>query len=150
MTEPILKVVEAPSSYSIVAYHIKDLPGQYTSFIFSNWLRSLRYNNPLFKSIETNAYYSQYHAYITHLMNKPGSLIRVAFLTDDPDVLLGFSVSREDVLDYIYTQKDQRRNGIARKLYPEGITTMSHITLTAIEIWRKNDRYKHLKFNPFA
>ncbi len=76
--------------------------------------------------------------------------MRLAVLSDDPDVVLGFSVSREDVLDYVYVHKDQRRLGIARKLLPPHFTTFSHITLTAMEIWHKNPKYKQLKFNPFA
>ncbi len=148
MTEPSLKLVE--SYYSVVSYPAKELPEQYTSMVYSKWLRSLRFGNPVFKAIETDAYYRQYHAYLEMLMKKPDSLIKLAVLSDDHDVVLGFSVSREDVIDYIHVHKDHRRQGIAKKLLPPGITTMSHTTLTALQIWRENPKYKHLKFNPFA
>lgn len=143
--------IENPS-YSIISYSSNMLPVQYTSLIFSKWLRSLRFGNPLFKNIDSDEFYKQYHAYLERLLDKPGSTIKLAVLTDDHDVVLGFSVVREDVLDYIYVHKDQRNQGIAKSLMPSNITTFSHITNTAMMIWQRdnNPKYKHLKFNPFA
>ncbi len=147
MTEP-LKLVE--SYYSIISFSSKELPEKYVAMVYSKWLRSLRFGNPLFKAIDSNVYYNQYHHYIEILLCKPSSVTRLAVLSDDHDVALGFSVSREDVLDFVHVHKDQRKQGIAKKLVPAKTTTFSHITLTAIDIWRKNSKYKHLKFNPFA
>lgn len=137
-------------TYSVVLFKASELPEQYMAMIYSKWLRSLRFGNPLFKSMKSDSFYNQYHAYIGILLKKPDSLVKMAVLTDDHDIALGFSVSREDVLDYIYVHKDHRRQGIGKKLYPAGITTMSHTTLTAIQIWRNNPKYIHLEFNPFA
>lgn len=147
MNESDLKVVP---TYSVVAYPATLLPEQYRSMIFAKWLRSLRSGNPLFKNIDTKAFFDQYHQYLQNLLNKPSSVIRIAVLTETPDVVLGFSVTREDVLDYIWVYKDHRRMGIATKLFPKSITTITHLTLTAIDIWRNNIKYKKLKFNPFA
>lgn len=135
---------------SIHKYHSKDLPPQYKSLVFSKWLRSLRFGNPIFEKINSDEYFKNYQIFIEKLLSKPDSLIRLAVLTDDRDVVLGFSVSREDVLDYIHVHKDHRKQGIGSLLVPEGTTTFSHITKTAIEIWQKIPRYKKLKFNPFA
>jgi GNAT superfamily N-acetyltransferase len=143
--------LEVPT-YSVISYAAHKLPEEYVSLIFSKWLRSLRFGNPLFKNIKSEAFYTQYHAYIENLLKKPDSIVRLAVLTDDPDVVLGFSVCREDVLDYVYVHKDHRNVGIAKSLMPKNrkITTMTHITMIALEIWRKNPKYKYLEFNPFA
>lgn len=138
------------NTYSILSYPAKQLPVSYQSLILSKWLRSLRFGNPMFKSIDSTAFYRQYQIYLEHILSKPDCIIRLAVLSDDPDVVLGFAVSREDVLDYIWTHKDNRKLGIATKLLPAGITSFTHITLTSMAIWRNNPKYEHLKFNPFA
>lgn len=137
-------------SYDVISFKSSELPKQYEALVFSKWLRSLRFGNPLFKNIETNAFYTQYHAFIVSLLKKPGSVTRMAVLSDDHDVALGFAINREDVLDYIYVQKEHRRIGIATKILPKNLTAFSHTTLVGIDIWRNNEKYRNLKFNPFA
>lgn len=117
--------------------------------IFTRWLRSLRYGNPLVKKINSDDYYKNYHQFITNLLAKPDSLVRIAALSDDHDICLGFSVSREDVLDYIHVHSDYRKIGVGKALCPDGITTFSHITITGLMIWQRS-KYKKLQFNPFA
>ena len=148
MNAPILKIVDP--TYSIVSYPAAKLPAEYKSIIFAKWLRTFRSGNPLIKNIDTGAFYDMYHKYIENLLAKPDSIIKLAVLTDTPDVVLGFSVSREDVLDYIYVHPDNRKIGIAKKLFPKDTKVMTHITLKALEIWRNNPKYKYLKYNPFA
>lgn len=138
------------NTYSIVSYPAKQLPIAYQSLILSKWLRSLRFGNPLFKDIDSTAFYRQYQIYLEHILSKPDCIIKLASLTGDPDVVLGFAVSREDVLDYIWVHKDNRKLGIATKLFPLGISAFTHLTTTAINIWRNNLKYEKLKFNPFA
>lgn len=148
-----LTLVKEPvePSYIVIALPASNLTDQYRPMIYSRWLRSLRYGNNLFKKISTNDYYKNYHAYVTNLMAKPDSLVKMAVLSDDHDVVLGFSVSREDVLDYIHVHSDFRRIGIARALFSDHYTTFTHLTSFAITIWQgKDSKYKHLKFNPYA
>lgn len=137
-------------TYSVFMYPAKDLPKSYIQMIYSRWKRSLRTGNKLYKKISSKTFYDQYDKHITMLLSKPDSQVRLAVLSDEPDVCLGFSVSREDVLDYIHVHTDFRRIGIARKLMPAGITTMGQMTATSLIIWQRNEHYKHLKFNPFA
>lgn len=145
MSEP-LRLVD--STYSVIAYPAKELPKQYEPMIYSKWLRSLKFGNPAYKCLESSVYYKGYHDFIEKLMAKPDSVVRLAVLTDDQDIALGFSVAREDVLDYVHVQKDYRRQGIAKKLLPPKVTMFTHFTLVAGEIWRGNYKYRHLKFDP--
>lgn len=142
--------MEEQPSYSIIVFKGHKLPGQYVHLIFSRWLRSLRHGNNLFKKMKADAYYKAYHQYIENLLSKPDSEVRFAVLSDDHDNVLGFSVSREDVLDYIHVHTSYRKIGIAKRLMPEGITTFSHITETVAHIWPANPNYRHLEFDPFA
>jgi hypothetical protein len=140
----------ANASYQIVVYPASELPAAYISLVFAKWLRSLRFGNPLFKKIDSDAFYKEYHGYLEALLKKPNSVIRLAVLSDDSDVVLGFSVSRESILDYVYVHKDQRKVGIAKILVPKGITTITHITDTALKICEKQLKDRSLLFNPFA
>ena len=139
-----------PCSYSIITYYISEMPKDYLPMIFSRWLRSLRYGSPIYKKIPPRVYYKDYHKYIENLLDKPDSQVHLAVLSDDHDVVLGFAVTREDVLDYIHVHTDYRRNGIAKSLIPKGITTFTHLTATGLLIWQSGLTYKHLEFNPRA
>ncbi len=143
-------VTEESSSYSILAFPASKLPEQYLPLVYSKWLRSLRHGNPVFGKVPSDVYYEKYHKFIEHLMLKPDAIIRLAVLSDDHDVVLGFSVTREDVLDYVHVHKDHRKIGVAIALIPNSVTTFSHLTLTWLKIWQTRLRYKSLKFNPFA
>lgn len=145
MTEPA-----ADPTYSIISFPSAKLPRQYEALLFSRWLKSLRFGNNLFRKVTSKDYYKNYHLYIEKLLAKPDSVVRLAVLSDDHDVVLGFAVSREDVLDYVHVHTDYRKIGIGAKLVPQGITTFTHITLPIIDIWPANPKYRDLKFNPFA
>lgn len=136
-------------SYTILSIPASELTNQYRPMIFSKWLRSLRFGNKLFREVPSADFFLNYHKYIENLLAKPDSLVRMAVLSDDHDIALGFSVSREDVLDYVHVHYDYRKIGVGTKLLPQKeITTITHLTLIGIDIW--NSKYKHWKFNPWA
>lgn len=138
---------EAPT-YSVISLKAAKLPSQYEGMIFSKWMRSLRYGNPLFKKVDHKDFYKNYHVFIEKILAKPDTIVRLAVLSDNHDVVLGFAVSREDVLDYIHVHKDYRQNGIGTLLLPPDITTFTHLTKTWFPIWQT--KYKEWRFNPFA
>lgn len=136
------------STYTVYVYLTDKLPKEYLNYIYARWLRSLRYGNEYFKLIDQDAYYATYHRYISAILDKPNTAIRLALLSDDKDVILGFSVARGNVLDYVYVHKDQRRMGVGKHLVPEGIDTFTHVTKTWLSIW--GSKYDYWRFNPFA
>lgn len=135
------------SGYKVVSLSAHEVVGDARHFVYASWLKSLRYGNDYFKIIDQAAYFGAYERYISHLLAQVNAVVRLAVLTDDPDVILGFSVSRGNVLDYVYVLKDQRRQGVGERLVPPGIDTLSHLTRTGITIWQS--KYKHWKFDPF-
>jgi GNAT superfamily N-acetyltransferase len=116
--------------------------------IYAKWLRSLRFGNDYFKLIDSDDYYLTYHRYITNLLAQPAATVRLAVLSDDRDVVLGFSVTRGNILDYVHVHKDHRRCKIGTHLIPCGIDTITHVTKSALPIW--NNKYSNWKFNPFS
>ncbi len=135
-------------AYLVVRYAAAHLPAEYRDLIYSRWKRSLRYGNDYFRLIKPDAYYAAYDSYIRGLLAQATADIRLAVLSDDHDVVLGFSVVRSNVLDYVHVHQHQRRMGIGRALVPEGIDTITHITKTGLTIW--GSKFPQWAFNPFA
>ncbi len=124
------------------------MPQQYLNMILSKWLRSLRYGNDYYKLIESDAYYDNYNHFIFSLIKCKQSVVRLAVLTEDPDVVLGWSLYRGHILDFIHVHKDMRNQGIGTSLMPKEISTITHLTKVGMSIW--NSKYPDLKFNPFT
>lgn len=136
------------ATYSIIVYSGAKLPEQYKPIIFSRWLRSLRYGNEYFKKIRPSVYWDVYHRYIERLLLQGHTTVRMAVLTQDPDVVLGYAVTRGHILDYVHVHRDMRKMGIAKSLIPPGITDITHLTKDATPIWKY--KCKTWGFNPFA
>lgn len=119
----------------------------YKSFVFANFLHSLRTGNDWFKAIDNVAYYATYHRVIEMLLSRRECQVRIARLTDDPDVALGFSISRPDVLDYVFVKPHQRNQGIGQKLLPEQFTYVSHLTHQGDKLRLRH--FPAVKFDPF-
>jgi hypothetical protein len=139
-------MTEVTASYTILTYPYSELPKQYEAMIYSKWLRSLRFGNEMFKLIDSDAYYKNYHKFLEVLLSR-NATIRLAVLTSDYDVVLGFSAYRDFILDYVHVHKDNRRIGIATSLIPASIEVITHLTKMFIPIWES--KYSHWIFNPF-
>ncbi len=118
------------------------------NLILSRWKRSLRYGNDYFKLAAPDPYFAAYDRYIGYLLGCDNCRVRLAVLSDAPDVVLGFSVARGSTLDYVHVQKDFRRQGIGKLLVPANIDTITHLTRTGLTIW--GSKYPKWSFNPFA
>ncbi len=140
--------ISEESSYKIAPHLGGALPECYQNMIYSKWLRSLRYGNDYFKLIESTAYYATYQKYIQAILHRPQTVVRLAVLSDDADVVLGFSVSEASVLHYCHTHKDNRNQGIASSLVPFEVKTITHLTKSGLMIW--NSKLPNAIFNPFA
>ncbi len=137
------------SAYRIVSRTTHDMPvGDVLSYVYSKWLRSLRYENDFFRLMDAKAYWLSYKRHIFNVLSLPATILRTASLADDPDVLLGFAVHRGPILDYVYVHRHQRRLGIASRLVPADIDTITHLTKAGLSIW--GSKHGNWKFNPFA
>jgi GNAT superfamily N-acetyltransferase len=120
--------------------------------VYSKWLRSQRYGNDFLRLVVSDAYYAAYQKHIAFVLAQPSCVVRMAVLSDDEDVVLGFSVVRGNIIDYCHTQRDYRRIGIARALMPPGLGdgtgwTLASLTRIAMLLWCKIPK---AEFNPFV
>lgn len=137
----------AHDSYKVIAFTGPSLPKEYQNMVFSKWMRRLRQGNEYFKLVDSECFYSAYHRYIAHLLSRPLCVVRIAALTEDPDVALGFSVSEQKTLHFVITFNDYRRMGIGRSLVPFEVETITHLTKMGMMLW--SQKLPKAIFNPF-
>lgn len=118
-----------------------DLP-----FVYASWLKGLRYGNDWFGMIDSEAYFTAYHKVIEHILHSPGVEVKVACLSDDLDVILGYSVSSPNALSWVFVKRPWRNIGIAKALCPSDPSVVTHTTKTAVSILKK---HPNVRFNPF-
>lgn len=116
------------------------------SFIFSTWLKGLRFGNDWYGLIDSKAYFSVYHKVIEGILSKPNVTVKVACLKDDPGVILGYSVYSGTRADWVHVKKSWRGIGLARDLLPKDITVVSHLTAVGRSMLKKRG---NVTFNPF-
>ncbi len=135
------------SSYSVISFPASKLPETYQNFVKSKWKRTLRHGNDYFKLSDSDSFFSNYEKYLTHLFGRRDSVIRLAVLTEDPDVVLGFSLIEGNALHYVYVQHEQRNRGIGRSLVPVKIEVISHLTKAGMSVW--HSKLPNAVFDPF-
>lgn len=115
-----------------------------SSFIFSTWLKGQYFGNDWFESVDQKVYFAYYSKYVEAILAK--SNVSIACLTDDPDVILGYAVyTLPETLHWVFVKGAWRAKGIARRLVPEAITTITGLTKPGKAIMIK----KGLRFNPW-
>lgn len=124
---------------------VRPATDQDKAFIYSTWLKGLKYGNSWFNLIEDREYYEVYHAVIEAILNKPEVSILVCCLKDEPSVIIAYSVFEHNRLHWVHVKKAWRKVGIAKSIVPSKINTVSHLTSVGKTILLK----KSLKFNPF-
>lgn len=117
------------------------------NFVMSTWLKGLRYGNDTFGLIDSKVYFDAYHKIIEALINLPETMIVVACLKEDSEVILGYSVVNptKNLVHFTFVKSAWRGIGIAKNLVSSDTTTATHVTKIGAAIIRK----KKLTFNPF-
>lgn len=117
------------------------------NLILATWLRGLFYSDTLYSEIPKNVFMSEYRKILIALLTKSDTVVNVACLKDDPEVVLGYSILSNEAkcLHWVYVKKNWRGIGLAKDLVPSDITAATHTTKVGISIMKK----KGLAFNPF-
>jgi hypothetical protein len=124
---------------------VRDLQPGDESFVYSTWLKSLYHRSKLFNEVPADVFYANYHKHVEHLLRV--STVRVACLTEDQDVILGWAAYNKNTLHYAFTKQVWRSQGIQKKILDNHvITTVSCIT----DMGNKIRKAKSWEFNPWA
>lgn len=115
-------------------------------FIYSSWLQSLWAGNSWFKLIRRDLYFKKYHDVVENVLRSTNSIVLIACLLDEPDIILGFSAREGDRLHYVFVKEDWRGIGLGSDLSLP-FKEVSHITKIGLGIFKKHR--KPVPFNPF-
>jgi hypothetical protein len=135
---------------------IRDMAESDKGFIYSTWLNAVYFGNKWAKDvdpikgapidvwgeIEEGPFYACYRNVIEKLLAR--CITKIACLKEDEDVILGYANYENDVLHFVFVKDAWRRVGIAKKLVPKGITSITHLTKIGHYAKRKS-----WKYNPF-
>ena len=121
---------------------IRPLRSEDGPFVYATWLQGLYFGNRFYSRIPRHIFFDKYKAVISHFLIKGN--IQVMCLKDDPDVILGYCCTHDNVLDWVFVKSAWRKLGIAGQLVPKDIKYYSHWTESTI-----TRIPKEWEFNPF-
>lgn len=122
-------------------------------FVFSSYLRSYKYGNPLADMISTGDFFHHQRLNIMAILASESSTAIVACLPDDEDIILGFAITEPQIVHFVYVKADWRNQGIAKEMLKEARvnldikTSFTHWTEYALYLDFKG-RYPCLIYNP--
>jgi len=118
------------------------------NLIYSTWLKGLYFGNDWFREIKKDLYFEIYSEVIQKILSRPNIVIQVACLADDPETVLSYAIleKKEDsyALHWVFTKSSWRKLGLAKKLIPENISYVTHLTKVG-----KSIKPKKWPFIPF-
>jgi hypothetical protein len=125
------------------------------NFILATWLRGLYYGDTWYSAIPKAIFMENYHRILERFLAHPSVTIKVACLKEDPEIILGYSVTRLikhgeadiSVLDWIFVKSAWRKIGVAGMLLPSRLNAVTHITKTGLSILKQ--KLPNVIFNPF-
>lgn len=116
------------------------------NFIYATMLQGLYYGNTFYGKIDKEAFFDSYNQVLKSLIMKPTTDIKVLCLTEDEDVILGYSISSPQALHYVFVKQAWRRRGFAKDLTVGSLNKpVTHITDDTESIRLK----MRLTYNPF-
>lgn len=130
-------------------YNIRDGVAEDNNFILATFLRGLYYGDSWFSSIPKDIFMKEYKKVAQVLVDKSRTNVKIACLKEDPNVILGYSISSKDstILHFIFVKSIWRKRGIARSLIPHLPKAVTHLTKLGQKLMTK---LPNTIFNPFA
>ena len=119
------------------------------NFVMATFLRGVYYGDTWFSLIPKNIFMNAYKKFAEAIVNNPKTIIKVACLQDDPDVMVGYSILSSDfsAITWVFVKAAWRKQGIARQLLPQLPTTVTHLTPLGKSLLPKFKT--QVIFNPF-
>jgi hypothetical protein len=119
-----------------------------TNFIMATFLKGLYYGAPWVSEIPKDVFMDNYKVIAENLINSPNTVVKIACLKEDPNVMLGYSILSADykVIHWVFVKAAWRKQGIMRAIIPQYPIAVTHLTTVGKILLPK---YKDCIFNPF-
>ncbi len=130
-------------------YNIRSFRQEDTAFIFASSLRGIYHGDSWFSLIPRHIFMVNYKNVISALMSNPNTIIKVAVLPEDDNVIIGYSILSKDLTTahWIFVKSAWRLKGVARNLVPKNISCVTHLTAVGKDLLLK--KFPTAIFNPF-
>lgn len=130
-------------------YDIRDIKSEDHNFILATFLRGLYYGDSWYSQIDKKAFMENYKKFINILINNDKTVVKIACLKEDSDVILGYSILSADyqTVHWVFVKQAWRNKGIARSLLPQRPTAVTHLTALGKTLLTKFENQP--TFNPF-
>lgn len=128
---------------------VRDYRPEDKNFVMATFLRGVYYGDTWFSAIPKDIFMANYKLFVEALISRPSTVVKVACLEEDPDVLVGYSVLSSDfsAVHYVFVKAAWRKQGIAWQLLPQYPQLVTHLTATGKVLLHK---FKApVIFNPF-
>lgn len=142
--------MENPKIASVILRKYEE--GRDAALVYSTWRNSLWYDKKL-EQARADAFYRFMNKKIKKILSNPKTEVKVACLSDDPDLIIGYSVMTGSIIEWVYVKKDYRTKGVGRLLtkgftlvaFPETRIGSSIVKLKSLKI--KENKYEQKDAN---
>jgi len=130
-------------------YEVRDGTDKDANFILATFLRGIYYGDSWFSLIPKPVFMDNYKRIAQAILKNPRTIVKIACLKEDPDVILGYSIMSSDfaIVHYLYVKSAWRKKGIGKSLIPKYPIAFTHLTALGKSLATK---YPTAIFNPFA
>lgn len=128
-------------------YDIRPYQPSDKAFILATFLRGVYYGNQFFNMIPKNIFMDSYKKVGEALLVHPNVQIKVACLSDDPDVMIGYAMLSKDLetIHFCFIKSAWRQQGIMKAILPIIPKNSTHFTKLGLSLMNKYN----ITFNPF-
>lgn len=130
-------------------YDIRDGAAEDVNFILATFLRGMYYGDSWYSQIPKDIFMQNYKVVAEALLRSPKTVVKVACLKDEPNVILGYSLLSADyqTIHFVFVKNVWRKRGVARSLLPKHPVAVTHLTRLGKDLLPKLEQ---TIFNPFA
>lgn len=129
-------------------FRIIDGSGGARNLIYATWLRSYESSSLAAKHVPRDVFFSEHHKVLDGIFQR-GAQVKMAILAADPEVVLGWCVTAEKLVHYVYIKPAFRRRGIARALLAHIAPPFTYTHWTHV-LRDLHDKVKDCVYNPYA
>ena len=124
------------------------------SYVYSTWLKCYKHESDFGKKIHPSQFFYWHQKVIDRILDQPDSVISVACLSDNEDVIVGYLVYQDQskpVLHFCYIKPSFRLMGIAKQLFKDNNINIedSFFTHWTFPINKILPKFQNMIYDPY-